>query len=179
MRKLYLPPKWLKILGIAAAVGVLGLLFLLVPGRGAVPSETVSESRDEPLLLAVHVSGAVAEPDVLYYLPEGSRVADALETAGGALPEADLSRLNLAALLRDGQKIQVPLREEAGESGPLNLNLATAEELERLPGIGAALAGRIVSYREKYGPFAEVEDLLNVSGIGEKLLAAIEDQICV
>lgn len=140
--------------------------------------------------LGVHVSGAVRNPDAVYYLKEGDRVADAVEAAGGALDTADLSRLNLAGYVQDGQKIYVP---EYGETSwesentgaenqetPLtNINLATKIELLELPGIGETYAQRIIDYREAYGPFERIEDIMNVKGIGESKFEDLKNRITV
>lgn len=146
-----------------------------------------------PAPLRVYVSGAVAYPDV-YTLPAGALVRDALGAAGGVTDEADLSQINLAQELRDQQHIHVPAQGEAratagersssggelgGVSTPLDLNSATAAELETLPGIGPALAGRIVAYREEHGPFTSVEDLLQVSGIGPATLERLRPLVYV
>ncbi len=159
----------------------------------------ISEPRGEPIELRpppsppplrVHVSGAVRSPGV-YNLPRGSIVADALEAAGGGTASARLSALNLAAPLSDGVKVNVPIEasgtEEAGivgiePSDPsggdlLPINSATVPELETLPGIGPNLAKAITEYREKNGPFASAQELLDVPGIGPAKLAAIEDLI--
>lgn len=130
-----------------------------------------------PAPLAVYVTGAVAEPETLYSLPPGSRVSDAVNAAGGALPDADLERVNLAGFLHDGDQIHVPFAEEQaalptpGGSGILNVNTATADELDTLPGIGPALAQAIVDYRDANGPFTSLDDLDAVSGVGPALLA--------
>jgi competence protein ComEA len=150
-----------------------------------------------PLPLRVHVTGAVLAPGV-YALPPGSIVDDAIRAAGGGAADADLAALNLARLLKDGDQVLVPAvgavtdpLPEAGANGAggeaapapggqlLNLNVATAAELETLPGIGPALAQRIVEYRSEHGPFASVEGLLEVSGIGPAKLDAIRDLVVV
>ncbi len=134
-----------------------------------------------PAEIVVYVSGAVAAPDV-YRLPDGSRVKDAVLAAGGLAVAADLAAVNLAAPLSDAQHIHIPelgapsapavAAGEGGASGgagAIDLNSASQSALEELPGIGATLAARIVSYRESNGPFASVEGLREVSGIGDKL----------
>lgn len=132
--------------------------------------------------VTVHVAGAVARPG-LVVLPGGSRVADAVVAAGGALPAADLGAINLAAPLRDGDRIEVPLPGAASGStagsgpGGVDLNRATAAELEALPGVGPVLAARIVAWREEHGPFTAVEDLLDVPGIGEAKLAELRGAV--
>lgn len=148
-----------------------------------------------PARLSVHVAGEVVWPGV-YLLPAGSRVQDAIFAAHGPTYLADLRRLNLAALLRDGDRVVIPRivhpafptagampsagsrsapeaapGAPAGEPGPtVNVNTATAEDLERLPGVGPVLARRIVEFREARGLFRRMEDLLEVGGIGPKTL---------
>jgi competence protein ComEA len=145
-------------------------------------------------VIFVHVTGAVRAPGV-YELPPGQRVADAIDAAGGALANADPNALNLAAPLADGDRIAVPARgeestpaghshaasatEAAGAAGPVDLNTATAAELETLPGIGPATAAAIVEHREHIGPFATVDDLDAVPGIGKAKLEAIRDLVTV
>ncbi len=136
-------------------------------------------------LTVVYVSGAVAAPDV-YRLPFNARVIDALQAAGGLIAEADISGLNLAAPVRDGEHIRVPFVGETvlatpadDQSGLLNLNRASAADLEELPGIGAALAARIIERRETKGPYQSINELREVSGIGEKLFAQIAPLVTV
>ena len=140
-----------------------------------------------PQPLRVHVAGAVARPDV-YSLPPGAILQDAIAAAGGLQAQADLSRLNLAQPLADGQRIEVPLQVETAASsgsqsvtseGRLKLNSATAPELEQLPGVGPVLAQKIIDYREQYGPFQRIEDLLQVDGIGPAKLEGLRDLIVV
>ena len=149
------------------------------PSAAAVAGETPSES------ITVHVSGAVAAPG-LVELRQDARVADALAAACGASGAADLSALNLASRLFDGGQVVVPLLGEATpggavspENGPLRLNVATAAQLEDLPGVGPITAQRIITHRESNGPFRVVEDLLDVPGIGESKLAALRDLVVV
>jgi competence protein ComEA len=151
-----------------------------------------------PTEVVVHVAGAVASPGVRR-LPPGSRVTDALDAAGGALPGADLPRINLAALLVDGQQVYVPKPGEevpvaaagvpggagaAGSGGPVpgaavDLNTATAEQLDTLPGVGPATAAAIIAHREQHGPFTAVDQLLDVRGIGEAKLEQLRDLVSV
>lgn len=146
-----------------------------------------------PAPLRVYVSGAVQTPDV-YLLPPGSLVRDAIWAAGGPAPDADLERINLARELQDQQHIHVPRRGEEHSVPPpsegvpvptmsarplININTATADELQQLPHVGPALAQRIVAYREMYGPFKTPEDLMQVPGIGEAIFAAIKNYITV
>jgi competence protein ComEA len=150
-----------------------------VPGIAVAPPTLV-----EVAGLTVHVAGAVADPG-LVEVPQGARVADAVAAAGGTLRTADVAALNLAAPVRDGEQIHVPEHIAAGEpggrtdDGRVRINTADAAELEELPGVGPVLAGRIVAFREQAGPFATVEDLLDVPGIGEATLAGLRDVVVV
>ena len=154
--------------------------------------------------VVVHVTGAVSRPGVVT-LPPGSRVTDAINAVGGASAEADTQQLNLARVLSDGEQIRVPrigevLPEPAtqpggntapgartapgksgdgGASGTVNINTASASELEKLPGIGPALAQRIVEYRDSHGPFASVDSLTDVPGIGKAKLEGLREQATV
>lgn len=154
---------------------------------GAASQQSVSPS--PAVTIIVDVAGEVAQPGV-YEFAEGDRVIDAIERAGGQLPKADLSLLNLAAPLTDGTQILVskagppgvvvPGGGTVGSSGGLiNINSASATELETLSGIGEVLAATIVEYREQNGPFASVDDLMDVSGIGPATLEEIRDQVTV
>jgi competence protein ComEA len=145
--------------------------------------DTVDTVEAKPdMMLTVHVSGAVLEPGVVV-VPAGSRVADALAAAGGARHDADLSSINLAATIGDGDLVTVPsivtrgpVAQQPAVTGT-DINRASASQLEELPGVGPVLAESIVEYRNENGPFAEVEDLLDVSGIGEAKLAGMRDDI--
>lgn len=141
---------------------------------------TVGAVGDVPSFIRVHVAGLVRSPGVVR-VPEGSIVADAVEAAGGLLPEASTESLNLAAKIADGDQIFVagPGTEGATtpEDGLVAVNRATASELESLPGVGPVLAERIVGYREENGPFREIEDLLDVPGIGESKLSSLRDLV--
>lgn len=140
--------------------------------------------------VVVHVAGAVSSPGV-YTLPADSRVDDAVRAAG-ATADADLSQLNLAQKLADGQKITVPVAGAAPADGSsaattadsdndvlININTATQEELESLPSIGEVRAQAIITYREEHGGFRTIDELMEVSGIGEKIFADISPHITV
>lgn len=144
----------------------------------------------------VHIDGAVVAPGVYEMTGSLPRVNDAVMAAGGLAGDADTSALNLAAVLSDGEKIYVPRQGEvvagqassgaasgsdvgASSSGVININTATAEELDSLPGIGPSTAAAIVEDRERNGPFASPEDLMRVSGIGEGKFSKLKDQIRV
>lgn len=149
---------------------------------------TTSSSAAAAERVVVYVAGAVTSPGV-YRVRAGGRVADALDAAGGPLPDADVVRLNLAAVVADGERVYVPRRGEedvvvagaAGVSpaGPLNINTATAEQLDALPGIGPSTAAAIVAWRTQHGRFKTVDDLLNVRGIGPAKLDALRAQVRV
>lgn len=161
------------------------------------PPEAVVETEptpERPAAAIVHVAGAVATPGV-YELDDGARVDDAVRAAGGPIGDADLDGLNLAARLVDGQRVYVPVDGEidpatvpsgvaatadaGGVSGPIDLNTATVEQLESLPGVGPATAATIIDDRDRNGPFATVDDLDRVSGIGPAKLAALRDLVTV
>jgi len=145
------------------------------------------EATPTPHPLRVYVSGAVHQPDVYPLLPD-SIVKDAIMAAGGATDDADLDRINLALPVADGQHVYVPrLGEEdppvqppsdqrAGE-GKININTADVAALDSLPGIGPALAQRIIDYRQEHGPFARLEDIMEVSGIGPGTFEKLRDLI--
>lgn len=162
------------------------------------PAEVEASPTTAPGIL-VHAAGAVGAPGV-YRLPAGARVGDLLAAAGGARPDADVDRLNLAAPLADGQRLLVPRVGEpsvapvvpeggsgatdaapagTGTKGPVALNTAGEEELQTLPGIGPATAAAIVEHRRRNGPFATVDDLLDVRGIGPAKLEALRDLVVV
>jgi competence protein ComEA len=153
-----------------------------------------------PAVIVVHAAGAVVRPG-LHELPAGARVADLLDAAGGPSPDADPDRLNLAAPLADGQRLYVPRVGEtapavvgpdgsgAGGSGssdpgggpaaPVDLNVATVDQLDELPGVGPATATAIVEHRSRNGAFTSVDDLLDVRGIGPAKLEALRDLVTV
>ncbi len=146
-------------------------------------------------VVVVDVRGAVAKPGV-YTLPYGSRVQEALAVAGNTLANAEIGGLNLARKLMDGEQIYVPTTAEATRApqpvgaavatarprtttpiGKININTATLEDLDTLPGIGPAIAQRILDYRNQNGPFKRLEDLKKVRGIGDVIFANIRDLI--
>lgn len=130
--------------------------------------------------ISVMVTGAVKNPGV-YTLSRLSRVSDALALAG-ALDTADPARINLAMYLEDGQKVNVPFNSSGSDNGTekrININTAGKDELVALPGIGPALAEKIILYRERHGNFEQIADIINVSGIGSKIFEDIKDLITI
>ncbi len=135
--------------------------------------------------ITVHVAGEVVFPGLVVVAVD-ARVADAVAAAGGSTRRADLTAVNLAAPLQDGEQIVIPAAgdgerefDAVDEDGRVRVNRASAEELEQLPGVGPVLAGRIAAYREENGPFRTVEDLLDVAGIGEGKLATLRDAVAL
>ena len=162
------------------------------------PVHDRAEDTDERAPVVVDVAGAVVAPGV-YQLTKGARVEDALKAAGGIVEGADLAMINRAALLSDGQRVYIPREGEqtmlqqspdlVGEGSTnmdasteprlVNINSATVAELDELPGVGPSTAQAIVEDREAHGPFASPEDLMRVSGIGEKKFEKLKSGICV
>ncbi|HHC08355.1 MAG TPA: ComEA family DNA-binding protein [Actinobacteria bacterium] len=175
-----LPFRRTAALAVGAAVVALGVgLWNTREAPGPAPVTVVDPVTDDPASITVHVTGAVAVPGVVR-IPDGGRIVDVVAAAGGALPDADLAAVNLAAPVADGDRIHVPTLGEGdpvSESSGIDLNRADAAELEQLDGVGPVLARRIVEYRAAHGPFRTVEDLLDVPGIGEAKLAAIRPGI--
>lgn len=181
------------VFGILVGLLAAGLILLI-----SAPSESapiIILPTPTPSNIAVHVIGEVRQPGV-YHLSVGSRVEDALQAAGGLTALADVDQINLAARLNDGQKLVVPTKGEvlsitslaptlssvqANENTPgiVDLNLATQQELENLPGIGTAKASEIIAYRQKNGRFVTIEEIQNVPGIGSAIFEKIKDYITV
>ena len=162
---------------------------------------TKQMSQDTEEIVIVHITGSVKNPGIVK-LKEGSRIEDAIEAAGGLTENADISNVNLAYVLDDGTKIKIPnlddedigdedvVSKDSGEgiiqedekttnTNIVNINKATENELSTLPGIGNSLATRIVEYRKQNGNFKTIEDIKNVSGIGESKFANIKDFISI
>jgi len=189
-------------------VAVVVLIALLVAGAGVLAYTRGQRAEPGPLFLeaparddqsralVVYVSGAVRLPGI-YQLPVDSRVADALERAGGTTLDANVDALNLAAQLDDGARLHVPAQGEteglegvqekaplavSGRAGVISLNTATKEQLESLPGIGRVYAEGIITYREQLRReegrgFRSIDELLNVPGIGPRRLAGLRDRV--
>lgn len=156
------------------------------PSGGLASAASASPSPE--VVILVDVAGWVREPGV-YEFTEGARVVDAIDAAGGARPGAVLQALNLAALLVDGSQILVPREGEEAVAPPvaggavagglINVNTASTTELEELPGVGEVIAQAIIDHRTENGPFTSVDQLLDVSGIGDATLEDIRELVTV
>ena len=162
--------------------------------------EEVVEEIEEIEEIILHIIGAVKNPGIVK-IKEGSRIVDVIEAAGGITEDADVSKINLAYIVEDGQKIFIPsitdeITEETeyvtsesgdniivddnkGENVMVNINKATQTELETLPGIGPAMALRIIEHREENGNFENIEEIKNVKGIGDSKFENIKNNICI
>jgi len=177
-------------LGVVAVVAALVAGVVLLRGRPAevplaAPAVVGEAERSGGPQIVVDVAGKVRTPG-LVRLPEGARVDDALRAAGGVLPGAQTLSLNRARKLMDGEQLVVGLEPAPGAAGGgasaggrLNLNLATVEDFDGLPGIGPVLAQRIVDWRTEHGRFASVDQLREVSGIGEAKYASLKSKVTV
>lgn len=186
------------LVGVLAGFALAGLLMFISRAPAGQPIVLQPAPTKEPI--AVHIIGAVPRPG-LYEFAEGARVQDAIDAAGGLLASANVSVINLAALIEDGQQLTIPYKdgempqagssEDAlvlpGEPAPeplsessgdkININTASLEELDELPGIGPTIAQRIVDYRTENGPFQTIEDIMNVSGVGPSTFDNIKELI--
>ncbi|BDG36856.1 helix-hairpin-helix domain-containing protein [Saccharococcus caldoxylosilyticus] len=151
--------------------------------------DAVQERKEETKTVMVDIKGAVVHPGV-YEIRNTARVNDVVALAGGFTREADETKVNLAAKVHDEMMIYVPVRGEtnapsavpslqADDSNKIYINTASEQEISQLPGIGKTKAQAIIAYREEHGPFQKTEDLLNVTGIGEKTLEKIKEYIVV
>jgi competence protein ComEA len=185
--------RWLLLLGIVVLVLVAVILIQMLrpspqPLRLSTPIPlSTEEATPTPYTLRVYVSGAVRHADV-YTLLQDSIVKDAIEAAGGPTEEADLERINLALPVTDGQQVHVPRQGEdnppvqppsgqPASGGKVNINTADSAALESLPGVGPSLAQRIIDHRQANGPFERIEDVMEVSGIGEATFEGMQDLI--
>ena len=189
-----------SLVGVIAGFALAGLLMFISRAPAGEPIMLQPAPTKEPI--AVHVIGAVPRPG-LYEFAEGARVQDAIDAAGGLLASANIDTINLAALLEDGQQLNIPYKageeptdtssdtslnlpgvtetpEISGNDADLvNINTASLEELDGLPGVGPTIAQRIIDYRTENGPFLTIEDIMNVSGIGPSTFDQIKDMITV
>jgi competence protein ComEA len=162
------------IASLVVLIAVGGAVFLF--RHFSLPSATEITILPPSPQLIVYVEGEVVDPGV-YVLPEGDRVENAVEAAGGFTSDADPGTVNLADPLRDGEQVYIGRTGEAPQR--INLNTAEAWLLEALPGIGETLARRIIDYRNDNGPFQQVEDLQKVEGIGPATLEKLRNKVTV
>ena len=144
--------------------------------------QTQTQDNQEDTTITVYVSGEVNSPG-LVELPSDSRIADAIKACGDFTPLADKAKINLAQKLTDGMQIQVSskapvINSNNSSSNLININTATKEDLDTLPGIGPATAQKIIDYRQEHGNFSSIEDIKNVKGIGEAKFSKMQDKIC-
>jgi competence protein ComEA len=185
------------LIGVMAGFVLAGALVFV--SRAPAGEPIVLQPAPTSVPIAVHVIGAVPRPG-LYYFLDGARVQDAIDAAGGLLAEADANALNLAAMLEDGQQLDIPYQtgsaptetvnlptsateqptnENSNNEELVNINTASLEELDTLPGIGLTTAQKIIDYRTVNGPFSTIEDIMNVSGIGPSTFEGMKDMITV
>ena len=170
--------------GALVAVGMVG--FSSPPSAAVASTAATSRVTTGPEAITVHVSGAVERPG-LVAVPFEARIAEVVAAAGGASRDADLSAINLAAVVDDADHVHIPVVGSPGGAGSsaavdgntVRVNDATVADLQALPGVGPVLAQRIADHRDDHGPFREVEDLLDVPGIGEGKLAQLRDAVVV
>lgn len=188
------------LLGVMAGFVLAGVLVFVSRAPAGEPIMLQPAPTAAPI--AVHVIGAVPRPG-LYKFPEAARVQDAIDAAGGILADADVDALNLAAPLEDGQQLDIPYKsgseptnntstfdlptsatateeptnDNSNSEELVNINTASLEELDALPGIGPTTAQKILDYREENGPFSTIEDIMNVSGIGPATFEDIQNLI--
>lgn len=193
------------IAGIIVLLIIMGFVFLQVKQRnnivieqgneavtsqkpeGVQPQPIAEPKPEEPKLMVVHVSGQVINPGIVE-LTEGSRINDAVKKAGGATRSADFDQVNLAAKLCDGEKVYIPKKGEKAENvmeqtksgqSTVNINTANKDELDDIPGVGPLTAEKIIEYRRTKGAFKKIEDIKNVSGIGDKKFESIKAYITI
>ncbi len=190
---------WMVAVGAAFGVvfGLLGAGLVLLLSRAPKGKPIILQPIPTAMPLKIHVTGAVVQPG-LYEMPPGSRVQDAIQTAGGLNPDAATDNLNLAALVQDGEHLNVPRHPSAPQNPPIalqersgslptpqtaataiNINTASQADLESLPDIGKATALKIIAYRQQHGAFTTIEQIQDVPGIGAATFAKIKDLITV
>lgn len=193
------PKKWL---GLVVIIGTLIFLFFWKTNqqteRSLITTEVqvkdvekkskpkVLDPKEQKKIIIIDVKGAVFKEGV-YEMKEGDRVKEAVEKAGGLLPDADVKKVNLAQMVQDQMLLYVPNKNEpvqegttfSKSEGKVQINTASKEQLEKITGIGSRKAESILKYREEHGPFQKIEDLLEIDGIGAKSLEKIKDQIII
>ncbi|MES5892385.1 MULTISPECIES: helix-hairpin-helix domain-containing protein [Bacillus cereus group] len=191
--------KWL---GLVVIIGTLIFLFFWKTNQQTEPSLITTEvqakdvekksrpkaldTKEQKKIIIIDVKGAVFKEGV-YEMKEGDRVKEAVEKAGGLLPDADMKKVNLAQMVQDQMLLYVPNKNEpmqegatfSKSEGKVQINTASKEQLEKITGIGSRKAESILKYREEHGPFQKIEDLLEIDGIGAKSLEKIKDQIII
>lgn len=174
----------LLILALAAAGGTIYGIYSQNQSETLDSAEQDTEAVSRTI--TVYVTGAVNKPGVVT-VTEGARAADAINVCGGVLPNVDKDSINMAQVLKDGQQLRVPERK-AGSSfagsisskdGQININTADEKTLDELPGVGPAMAKRIVEYRETEGAFQSIEDIKKIKGIGEAKFNRMKDKLCL
>lgn len=159
-------------------------------------NEEISNNIEVEEKIVIHIAGQVVNPGIVE-LNKDARIVEAIEAAGGITSEANLDKINLAYVLEDGMKIYIPSTKDGEETGyvttentgnstsssnqtiRININTASSEDFEKIPGIGSSIASRIVEYRKENGKFSSIEDIKNVSGIGEAKFKNIKNYIYV
>lgn len=166
--------------GVALGLVLLGLGYIYLQSK--IPAWEISPAKKKQTIetsITIHIAGAVTQPGV-YQAKPTQRVLQALELAGGPLPTAQLDKLNLAQVLKEGQRIYVPEKKQKTTKTPLkkqqkiSINTATKAQLQRIPGIGPVMAERIIKHRKKEGLFQTIDHLVAIKGIGPKLLQKIK-----
>ncbi|EJV81249.1 helix-hairpin-helix domain-containing protein [Bacillus cereus] len=193
------PKKWL---GLVVIIGTLIFLFFWKTNQQTEQSLITTEvqvkdvekkskpkvldTKEQKKIIIIDVKGAVFKEGV-YEMKEGDRVKEAVEKAGGLLPDAEVKKVNLAQMVQDQMLLYVPNKNEpvqegatfSKSEGKVQINTASKEQLEKITGIGSRKAESILKYREEHGPFQKIEDLLEIDGIGAKSLEKIKDQIII
>ena len=186
-----------KVIAVVSAVLILGILYFIekhesLPEERMILTESIDHSRDmeavdlhteESADICVYICGCVITPGV-YTVPEGTRIHEVLTLAGGFAEGAEITAVNLAEAVYDGEEIRIPSVSEvqvaatqAASDGRVNINTAGLDELMTLPGIGKAKAEAVISYRTEHGKFSSIEALMEVSGIGEGIFSRLKDKI--